>query len=141
MAVLIDSSVLIAWERGGAQVTAWVRGREDELAFLSVITVSELLHGVHRAVDESIQSRRSAFVEAVLARFPTLSIDLGTARQHSRLWALLAAKGTMIGLHDTWLAAACLAHGLTMLTANGRDFERVPGLTVEAWPPVRTAAT
>jgi predicted nucleic acid-binding protein len=44
-----------------------------------------------------------------------------------------AAQGTMIGLHNSWIAASCLAHGLTLATANLREFERVPGLTVEAW--------
>ncbi|MGH7504011.1 MAG: hypothetical protein ACRELX_00095 [Longimicrobiales bacterium] len=39
----------------------------------------------------------------------------------------------MIGSHDLWLAAACLAHGLEIATANIREFGRVPGLTVDAW--------
>jgi tRNA(fMet)-specific endonuclease VapC len=37
----------------------------------------------------------------------------------------------MIGPHDLWLAATCIAHGLTMVTANAREFDRVPGLAVE----------
>lgn len=38
-----------------------------------------------------------------------------------------------IGPHDLWLAAAALAHGLTLATGNLREFDRVPGLDVEAW--------
>jgi len=38
-----------------------------------------------------------------------------------------------IGPHDLWLAATCLAHGLTMVTANVRELDRVPGLVVELW--------
>jgi tRNA(fMet)-specific endonuclease VapC len=39
----------------------------------------------------------------------------------------------MIGAHDLWLAATCLARGLTTVTANVREFTRVPGLVVEVW--------
>jgi tRNA(fMet)-specific endonuclease VapC len=42
-------------------------------------------------------------------------------------------EGRLIGPHDLWLAAMCLAHGLTMVTANVREFTRVPGLVVESW--------
>ncbi len=47
--------------------------------------------------------------------------------------ATLAAAGTLIGPHDLWLAATCIAHGLTMISANIREFARVPGLAVEVW--------
>ncbi|MEX0891588.1 MAG: type II toxin-antitoxin system VapC family toxin [Gemmatimonadota bacterium] len=133
MGVLIDASVLIGWERAGVDVDARVRGREDEGLFLSVITVSELLHGVHRAEERAQRARRSAFVEAVIDAFPLLPIDLPTARLHAELWAGLAATGSMIGAHDLWLGAAAVAHDLTLATVNVREFRRVPGLEVEDW--------
>jgi tRNA(fMet)-specific endonuclease VapC len=66
-----------------------------------------------------------------------LPVDLATARAHAHVWAELAATGKMIGPHNLWLAATCLAHGFTMVTANLREFARVPGLGVEVWgrPP------
>lgn len=133
MGVLIDASILIAWERGAVDVEGRVRGREDETLLLSVITVSELLHGVHRAKDRAQRARRSAFVEAVVDRFPLLSVDLPSARTHAEIWAELSASGRMIGAHDLWLAAAALAHGLSLATADVREFGRVPGLEVEYW--------
>lgn len=80
-----------------------------------------------------MRARRSAFVEAVIDRFPLLPIDLPTARTRARVWADLAASGTSVGAHDLWLAAACIAHGLTLATANLRELARVPGLVVEGW--------
>lgn len=133
MAVLIDASVLIEHERGRIDLTTRLAGRAAEEFFLSVVTASELLHGVHRAAGPGIGARRSAFVEAILERFPLLAIDLATARAHARLWADLASAGSLIGPHDLWLAAACLAHGLSIATANRREFARVPGLSVEDW--------
>lgn len=133
MGVLIDASVLIGFERDRAAIEQRLAGREDEEFFLSVITASELLHGVHRAKTAAIRARRSAFVEAVLSRFPLLSVDLPTARAHARLWAELASSGKMIGPHDLWIAAACVAHGLTLVTCNRREFQRLPGLAIESW--------
>lgn len=133
MGVLIDSTVLIDHERGRLDLEGHIADRDDEPFLLSVVSVSELLHGVHRAGDRTRRAHRSAFVEAILDRFPILSLDLPTARAHAELWAELAASGRLIGAHDLWLAAAALAHGLTLVTANVRHFDRVPGLAVEAW--------
>ena len=133
MGVLIDTSVLIDHERGRLDLEERIRGREEETFFLSVVTASELLHGVHRAKDRVTRARRSAFVEGVLGSMPLLPIEIATARMHARLWADLAEEGCVIGAHDLWLAAVCLAHGLRMATANVREFGRVPALVVEDW--------
>ena len=133
MAVLIDASILIEVERGRLELEPHVVQRQDEEFFLSVITASELLHGVHRAVQVEVRTKRAAFVEGILERFPLLPVDLATARAHAQVWAELMAAGRMIGPHDLWLAAPCIAHGLTMVTANVREFVRVPGLQVEVW--------
>ncbi|NCC51982.1 MAG: type II toxin-antitoxin system VapC family toxin [Spartobacteria bacterium] len=133
MGILIDSSVLIHFERSGTDLSVYVRNHEEEGAFLSVISASELLHGVHRATNQRIRARRLAFVEGVLSALPILGIDLGTARSHAQLWAELARQGNMIGAHDSWLAATCLAHGLRLATSNLREFQRVPGLDVVNW--------
>jgi len=133
VAVLIDASILIEAERGRLDIEPHVARRPDDESFLSVVTASELLHGVHRAATPDQRARRSAFVEGVLERFPLLEIDLATARAHAQVWADLSATGSLIGPHDLWLAASCIAHGLTMVTANVREFERVPGLEIEEW--------
>ncbi len=133
MGLLIDTSIFIAYERGRLDLSARLAGRGSEEAFVSVISASELLHGVHRAVDPAIRARRLAYVEAILARFRVLEIDLAAARSHAELWAYLAARGQMIGVHDSWIAAACIAGDLTLATANTREFGRVPGLRVDNW--------
>jgi tRNA(fMet)-specific endonuclease VapC len=133
MGVLIDSSVLINFERNGIDLAAFIKGKEEEDLFLSVVSASELLHGVHRAKDAKTRTMRSAFVEGIISAIPILGIDVATARSHARLWSDLAARGQMIGAHDSWLAATCIAHGLRLATGNLREFNRVPGLVVENW--------
>jgi tRNA(fMet)-specific endonuclease VapC len=133
MGVLIDSDVLIGFERGKTDVRKWIAGREEEEFFISVITASELLYGVHRAKAPDVRSRRMAWVESVLNAFPVIPIDVSTARAHAELSAYLETAGMRIGLHDAWIAATCIAHGLTLVTGNVREFGRVPGLRVEKW--------
>lgn len=135
MGILIDASVFIGVERQQLEVdaaTAGLRGEDDCL--VSVITVSELLHGVHRATAPRVRARRAAFVERVLELFAVLPIDLATARLHAQVWADLESRGKMIGVHDLWLAAACIAHGHTLATGNVGEFSQVPGLHFKLWP-------
>jgi len=133
MGILIDSNVLIDIEREASDIASRVKGREEEEVYVSGVTASELLHGVHRAKSPAIRSKRLAFVEGVLSSMPILEIDLATARCHAELWSTLEKRGQMIGVHDSWLAATCLAHGLTLVADNEREFRRVAGLKVEVW--------
>jgi tRNA(fMet)-specific endonuclease VapC len=79
MAVLIDASILIEVERGRLELEPHVAQRPEEEFFLSVITASELLHGVHRALQAEVRTKRAAFVEGILERLPLLPVDLATA--------------------------------------------------------------
>ncbi len=137
MGVLIDTSVLVAHERGRLDLDRVSDEFEGEWAdapfYLSVVSASELLHGAHRARDRVVRARRRAFVEGVLDAFPLLPIDLMTARTHAELGAELADLVTPIGTHDLWIAATALARGLDLATLNARDFGRVPGLRVADW--------
>ena len=129
MAVLIDTSVVIDAERRGAPLEAMAEGEDRAI---SVVTASELLHGVHRATDARLRMRRHAFVEAVLAHLQPIPISMHVARAHAEIWSRLEADGMLIGAHDLWIAATALAHGMRVATVNARHFERVPGLEVLA---------
>jgi len=120
--------VLVALERGdeGADGSAG-----DEPRAISVITVSELLHGVHRATGAR-RMRRRAFVEHLLAGIEAIPVTQAVARVHAEIWAELSATGRVLGSHDLWIAATALTYGLGLVTGNARDFERVPGLRLLA---------
>ena len=138
MGTVLDTTVFIEIERAVRGLTAAramteVAARlesqlgESEEVGIAAITASELLHGVHRATDEH-RGRRAAFVEAVIAAFPTLSFDLLVARVHARLWAGLASSGVEVGAHDRLVAATAMSAGWRVGTANIRHFHRIPGL-------------
>jgi predicted nucleic acid-binding protein len=130
VAVLIDTGLLVDLVRGVAdpEVDGAI-GEEDRA--ISVITVSELLHGVHRA-EGAQRARRSAFVEYLLAGMRALEITEQITRVHADIWAQLALRGEVIGAHDLWIAATALAHGMGLATGNTREFKRIPGLRLIA---------
>ena len=130
MAVLIDTDLLIELEKGNTEIETLL-GEEDRA--ISVITVSELLHGVHSAKGAA-HARRNAFVEHLLAGLQAIPITEAVARVHADIWSGLAERGELIGAHDLWIAATAIANGLTVATHNNTHFARVPGLNIITSP-------
>jgi tRNA(fMet)-specific endonuclease VapC len=131
MGVILDSSILIESERGRLDMAAFIAGRENEPFGISVISVSELLHGVHRADSSKRRLKRSAFVEKVIELFPIYSFEIAAARIYAEIWADLLQKGSRIGAHDLMIGATAISLGYSVATFNSRHFERIEGLTVE----------
>jgi tRNA(fMet)-specific endonuclease VapC len=131
MGVIIDTNVFVHWERGGHAID-FSRWQDHGDAAISVITVSELLVGVHRADTELRRKKRLAFVESVFAALPIYDFTMEVARVHAELLAILTARGEMIGAHDLIIAATAKYRGDGVLTTNVGDFRRVPGLKVVA---------
>lgn len=129
MGLILDSSVLIRHER---------RQRSDEFgrfavqddAYISAITVSELLVGVNLADSEERRTRRLAFVEGLMTILPVLDFTSETARVHAEIHASLRQRGALIGAYDLIIAATALQHDYALLTFNEQEFNRVPGLKV-----------
>jgi len=131
MAALIDSSVLIAVERGDLSTDAIATGYAAEDVAVSAVTASELLHGVHRARTPGQRHRRQAFVEGLLAQFPVVDFDLTVARVHASLWAVLAKRGVAVGERDLMIGATAIAKDYTLVTRDSRSFPKIPGLSVQ----------
>jgi tRNA(fMet)-specific endonuclease VapC len=131
--VIVDSSVLIASERGAVDLAAKLQERAGESAGMSAITASELLHGVHRAAPSAIKARREAMVERLLATLTVVPFDQVVARVHARLWATLAGGGVSLGAHDLIIGATAVALGWAVATRDTRSFPKIPGLQVEVW--------
>lgn len=128
MGLVIDTDVLVLAERARATLDL-SRYAEYGDAYISVITVSELLVGVHRAMDAAVRSRRLAFVEGVLSAISALPVDIETARIHAQLVAQIPRSET-VGAHDALIGATALRHGHAVLTNNSKDFCKLPGLLV-----------
>ncbi len=134
MALMVDANVFIHFERRSLPIdlSAW---EPSDGVFISVVTVSELLMGVHRADNESRRERRSKFVEAIIAGVSVLDFTVIVARRHARLHAQLSQQGRLIGAHDMIIAATALHYNLPLLTDNVEELSRVAGLSVVPFGP------
>ena len=132
MGLILDSSVLIAAERGLLDLAVALGDHRDETFAISAVTASELLHGMHR-VTASKRARTEAFVEGILEKLPVLAFDIRSARVHARLWAEAVATGSSVGERDLLIAATALAHDYGVITRDERSFRRIPGLRVARW--------
>jgi tRNA(fMet)-specific endonuclease VapC len=129
--LILGASILIEAERETFDLPAFLSAAAEEPVSICAVTASELLHGVERAVDPTIRSRRSDTIEGLLRELDVIPFGLPEARVHARIWAALVMKGEMIGPHDLMVAATALAAGSTVATLNRKELERVPGLMLE----------
>ena len=131
MGVIFDTSFLIEAERRESEISRFTENRVEEAFGISIITVAELLHGVHRADSIKRRLKRSAYVEKVIELFPIYNFEISTARIYSELWADLSRKGIQIGSHDLIIGSTALSLGFSVVTLNLRHFERIEGLKIE----------
>lgn len=99
-------------------------------ALLSVITTGEFFYGVAHQPISTVKEKRA---QRLIDFYGVLPITEDVSVAYGQIRADLRAKGTPIGPNDLWLAAQAKAHELVMVTRNGREFKRVPGLKVEDW--------
>jgi len=95
----------------------------------SIVVAAELRYGCAKKGS----ARLLAKVEAVLETIPVLPLDVPADSQYGNIRSTLEAAGQTIGLNDLLIAAHAHALGLTLITDNTREFNRIRGLGVENW--------
>ncbi len=130
MGLILDSSVIIAAERGRFDLEGLLEAFRDEPIRIAALTASELLYGWERAPAGKRRENRKRFVEALLKMLPAVEFDLDCARAHAHLWARLEEAGELIGAHDLLIAATCVRHGDKIATLNEKEFSRIAELSL-----------
>jgi tRNA(fMet)-specific endonuclease VapC len=104
---------------------------EDASVLVSSVVVFELWYGVSK----SARAEANALQVETLFEGPVsfLAFEPEDARIAGRVRAELEAVGKPIGAYDLLIAGQALRHGLTLVTANAREFRRVKGLEWEDW--------
>ncbi len=95
----------------------------------SIIVAAELRYGCAKKGSATLLAK----VEAVLEIIPVLPLDVPADSQYGGIRSELEAAGQTIGLNDLLIGAHAHALGLTLVTDNRREFNRIRGLSVENW--------
>ena len=130
MRYMLDTDICIHTinERPAAVLRAFQRFQSAGLG-ISSVTAAELFFGVARTGSQrNLDALRRFLATLELAPFDAQAAEVSVSM---RAW--LAAQGTRIGPYDSLIAAHAHALGVTLITNNTREFERVPGLKVENW--------
>ena len=98
-------------------------------ACTSIIVSSEIHYGLHKGASDKLKTQ----AEKVLEVMDILPLEKPVDTYYGEIRALLNRKGTPIGGNDLFIAAHALALDLTLVTANVREFSRVPKLRIENW--------
>ena len=127
---LLDTNIVIyVIKRRPLEVLEIFNRHQGRMA-ISSITLSELVHGAEKSSDVS---RNMAVVEDFVSRLAVLAYDDKAAWQYGNIRATLEKIGQPIGVNDLHIAAHARSNGLTLVTNNLREFEKVPGLLLENW--------
>jgi len=131
MKYMLDKNI-IAYIRNQHPETVlrqFAKYQPDDLC-ISVISLAELEYGVFRS-SRPEQNRQALMV--LLSRIAIIPFDIAAAREYGQIRDDLTKKGTLIGENNLFIAAHARSLGLTLITNNTREFERVEGLKVENW--------
>ena len=109
-----------------------LRANEAKVAMASV-TLHEAIFGVERMADGRRKEILRDYVRDVVTKTPTLSYDAKAAEWHARERVRLELAGRPMPYADGQIAAIAVVNGLTLVTANLRDFRHVSELRVESW--------
>ncbi len=127
---LLDTNIVIyVMKRRPPQALHMFNQHAGRMA-ISVVTLAELLHGAEKSSDPPANL---AVVEDFCSRLEVLPYSQKAAQHYGAIRAALERLGTPIGVNDLHIAAHARSEGLTLVTHNTREFERVPALQVEDW--------
>ena len=104
--------------------------RHQEQLCVSTVTAMELLFGAEKS---GAPEKNLRVLDSFLARLAVLDYDLHAAAHTAQLRAELKKQGKPIGPYDQMIAGHARSIGLTIVTNNESEFERVPGLRKEKW--------
>jgi tRNA(fMet)-specific endonuclease VapC len=131
MRYLLDTCVISDLIKGEARTTLRLRQTPPIDIAISAVTVMELRYGL--VLNPQRAQKVEPAIASLLSSVTILPFGTVEAEQAAQIRAALKPQGQPIGAYDVLIAATALQHNLIMVTANQREFERVPGLQIENW--------
>lgn len=127
---LLDTNIVIYVIKHRPPEVREVFNRHQGRMAISAVTLAELLHGAEKSADTP---RNLRVVEDLCSRLDVLPYGLKAAQHYGSIRAALERRGQPIGVNDLHIAAHARSEGLTLVSNNLREFDRVEGLLTENW--------
>ena len=127
----LDTNIIIAALRNHANPLARLRTSDVSEIKVSEVVRAELLFG---CLKSNHPDEERIKVNHVLGPFERLPFSGDAVEHYASFRAELEREGRVIGPNDLLIASTARAVGTIMVTANKKDFSRVPGLVAEDWP-------
>jgi tRNA(fMet)-specific endonuclease VapC len=127
---LLDTNIVIyVIKRRPIEVMGIFNENAGRMA-ISAITLSELFHGAEKSAKVA---QNLAVVEEFASLLEVLPYTAKASQHYGAVRKALEKAGCPIGVNDLHIAAHARSEGLTLVTNNLTEFERVPGLLTENW--------
>ncbi len=127
---LLDTNILSDLIRNPQGIIAdQIRQKGEARVCTSIVVAAELRFGAEKSGSDKLLER----VELILSALEVLPLEMPADHCYGKLRWALQQQGTPIGPNDLLIASQALASELVLVTANLREFKRVPGLKVENW--------
>jgi tRNA(fMet)-specific endonuclease VapC len=127
---LLDTNIVICViKRRPIEVMGVFNDNAGRMA-ISAITQRELSHGAEKSAKVVLNL---AVVEEFASLLDVLPYGAKASQHHGAIRAALERTGQPLGVNDLHIAAHARSEGLTLVTHNLAEFERVPGLLSENW--------
>ena len=131
MRYMLDTNIVAYAKNNRPEVVYECMSRFDTKDLcVSAITLAGLEYGVFNS---SNPERNKLALTLFLANIEVVPFDDDAAVEYGRIRADLKRKGTPIGANDLMIAAHAKSLGMTLVTNNTKEFERVEGLMLEDW--------
>lgn len=125
---VLDTDAVVDVVRGRHGVAARLAQESPEDVAIASMTLAELLYGAQCAQDPA---RSELAVRRFIEPVRVISFGRRASELHGRLRH--ATRQKTVGPNDLVIAATALAHDATLITANVREFSRIPNLRIENW--------
>ena len=131
MKYLIDTNICIyIINRRPPEVISKFKRTDLGMIGISTITLSELQYGVSKSKHKNQNSER---LEEFLAPFEILPYDQKASTIYGTIRSELEKQGQIIGPLDLLIAAHAISKGLTLITNNEKEFNRIKFLKIANW--------
>jgi len=129
--LLLDTNIVSYWMRGEQSILDRLEKERPDNLSISTITLAEILFGIEKSPHR--KKERNNKIDRICSQLEIYPFDIAASRQYAVIRAYLEKNGIPISERDLQIASIGLAKEFKIITHNTKEFDRIPGLSIEDW--------